>query len=97
MFKIVIHPEAEEELNAAADYYEKCKDGLGVSFLHEIEKAFKRIEENPRSWKIITKDIRRNLINRFPYTIIYRVEDEIIIVLAIAHLHRKPKYWKERI
>ena len=47
MFKTVIHPDANAELNAAADYYESCKDGLGVSFLHEIEKGLNQIQSNP--------------------------------------------------
>jgi plasmid stabilization system protein ParE len=97
MLEIVLHPEAEEELNTAVNYYEECKDGLGLSFLHEVEKGFKNIQDNPSSWGIITKDIRRYLIHRFPYAIIYRLTNGTIVVLAVAHLHRKPKYWKERI
>ncbi|MEW6732710.1 MAG: type II toxin-antitoxin system RelE/ParE family toxin [Acidobacteriota bacterium] len=96
MLKLVIHPEAEEELNAAADYYEKCKDGLGISFLHEIEKGFQQIQDNPLIGNEISTDIRRYLLRRFPYGIMYRVEINTIFILAIAHLHREPGYWKKR-
>jgi plasmid stabilization system protein ParE len=91
------HPDAEQELNDAIDFYESKEFGLGIDFAIEIKKAIERIESYPQSWTILDGEIRRALLNRFPYGILYAVNDSEIIILAIMHLRRNPKYWKNRI
>lgn len=94
--KFSFHPEAEEEFFAAIDYYEDCKIGLGYDFSIEIYSSIDRIKSFPKAWTLLEKDIHRCLINRFPYGIIYTIDDNEIIILAIMHLHREPDYWKHR-
>ena len=65
------HPDAEIELNASVDYYQKCKDGLGAEFAYEVQKTIQRILEFPTAWQTLDAQIRRCLINRFPFGIIY--------------------------
>ena len=95
--KIFFHPKAEEELKEAVLYYEECQKGLGLKFLNEINKSLKRLKLFPFSSQLIEDDIRRCLVNRFPFGIIYFVNDKKIIVLAIMHLKKKPGYWKDRL
>ncbi len=89
---------AEKELEDAFDFYEKQIRGLGSEFIDDILAAFKRIRTNPTAWTPFSKRTHRCLTNRFPYGIIYQIIDEnLILIVAIAHLHRKPGYWKDRI
>ena len=97
MTHVVFLPEAEQEMLEAALYYESKASRLGVDFLSEVERAVKSIAESPNTWPVIQSELRRRLIKRFPFGILYRVESEEIVVIAVAHLRRKPGYWKERI
>jgi plasmid stabilization system protein ParE len=87
---------AQKEIDDAVDWYNKQTDGLGQGFLNEIDRCVRRIVTFPLSGAEIAPSIRRCFRARFPYGIIYGIEEQTIIVLAIAHLHRKPRYWIER-
>ena len=87
---------AEQEMFDAAAHYESRVPGLGDAFLDKIASAVADIAENPERWPIIQSDIRRRLIHRFPYALFYRADTDEIVVLAVAHLHRRPVYWIER-
>lgn len=88
---------AQQELDEAIVWYNLQAPGLGDAFLVEVLKAFRQIERFPQAWHPITEDSRRFRLHRFPYGVIYSLEGEDIIVLAIAHLHRKPDYWQDRL
>lgn len=92
----VLHPEAETEFNQAIEYYEELETGLGYDLAIEIYSTIQRIVAFPKAWPIIDSDIRRSLVNRFPYGILYSVENEVIYIIAIMNLHRNPEYWKLR-
>lgn len=87
---------AELELLDAAQYYEIQARGLGSEFLDKIETAILDIREAPERWPIIRANIRRRLVHRFPYALLYRVEPDAIIILATMHLRRRPDYWVGR-
>lgn len=88
---------AEQELDDAREYYNDQAPNLGDAFVLEIISTLRRIELYPDAWMEIAADIRRCRLNRFPYGIIYSQDNDEILVLAIAHLHRKPDYWIERL
>ena len=90
------HPEAKDELNKDIEYYENCEPGLGYDFSIEVHVAIQNIVNYPTAWPIIGEDIRRCLVNRFPYGIIYSIERGEIFILAVMHLRRHPDYWKNR-
>ena len=91
------HPEAQKELSEAVKYYEDIKTGLGLDFLKEVKMAIKRIKDFPKAWTPFSENTRRCLVNRFPYGVIYQVEDKEIKIIAIMHLSRKPLYYRNRI
>jgi toxin ParE1/3/4 len=93
---IKIHSEASKELFEAAEYYEEQVVGLGDDFIDEIEKVLEVIEQQPSSGTKITNTERRFLVSRFPFGIIYSVEDDFITIFAVMNLRRKPWYWKSR-
>ncbi len=88
---------AQEELDDAVDWYNKQSAGLGQGFLDEIDRCVRRIVTFPLSGAEIEPSIRRCLLARFPYGITYGIDGQTIIVIAIAHLHREPRYWIDRL
>lgn len=88
---------AQYELDDAVEYYNQQKDDLGYEFLSEVVDSLSRIAEYPKAWQQLTDRTRRCLIHRFPYGIIYQNRNDVILVVAISNLHRKPEYWQNRI
>jgi toxin ParE1/3/4 len=96
MPEIIFHPETEFEVRAAYQWYEAQVPGLGDNFLTELESAYQTIIELPSTWPKFHNSFRRFLLSKFPFSVIYRFEDEIIYVVAIMHNSRKPAYWLKR-
>ena len=90
------HPEAEAELVEAVAFYERAEPSLGEEFSLEVRAAMRNVLSYPNAWPALEGGVRRCLVNRFPYGILYSVEPDRIFVLAVMHLHRRPGYWKER-
>ncbi len=88
---------ANQELIDAVEYYEIELPGLGKKLKDEIRKGVQRIIEFPEAWSKRKKDIRHYLLHKFPYKILYSIELDYIYIIAIAHSHRKPDYWIDRI
>ena len=95
MKPVVLAKRAEEEMQAAASYYEERLNGLGNRFLDEVLLTGRRIVEQPEAWPIISGRIRRCLLQRFPYGLLYRLEANRIYLLAVMHLRRNPNYWQK--
>lgn len=88
---------AQAELDEAIAWYANQAPGLGDAFLIETLKTIQLIELFPKAWHPLTKKIRRCRLRRFPYSVIYTQDDSDILILAIAHQHRKPGYWRNRL
>ena len=91
--KILFSKFAKNELDDAVSFYETELAGLGILFKKEIRSSILRIKEHPKAWSIEKGDVRKALLHRFPYKILYSIEKDHIVILAIAHQHRKPNYW----
>lgn len=94
---LILHPEAEAEMIDSARYYERQVPGLGKDFLAAVDAAFDDITVHPDRWRILEEDVRRYLMPRFPFGILYQVRTEHVQVVAVAHLSRHPDYWKDRV
>ncbi len=90
------HRLAERELNEAAQYYDVEEPGLGSSFLQEVERCFQAIEAHPEAGEILRGSIRRRLLRRFPYALLYKIKPSGIRILAVMNLKRRPSYWVGR-
>lgn len=88
---------ARLELEDGVRWYEEQYQGLGYRFSFEIHETVKRIAAFPESYHEIDPKIRRALAKKFPYGIIYTIVGGDIEIVAVAHLHRSPYYWAERI
>ena len=95
--KYVFHPEAEIEFREAVEYYEDCEPGLGYDLALEIHSTIQNILSFPKAWPKLETNIRRCQTRRFPYGIIYAIDENTILILAVMHLHREPDYWKDRL
>jgi len=88
---------AEIELDQAIHWHEAQASGLGNAFLIEVLSAADRIARFPEAWQSLGEGVRRCRLSRFPYGLIYTIDNGDILVLAVAHLHRQPDYWRDRL
>ena len=90
------NPEAAAELEASASWYEERRPGLGAEFADAVLRKVDEIAEAPHRWRAV-RGARRALLSRFPYAIVYReVSEELIEIVAVAHVRRRAGYWADR-
>jgi plasmid stabilization system protein ParE len=95
--KVVFLAPAQHEVDDAVAWCNRQATGLGRELLDELDRAIRRAIAFPLSYPEIEPGIRRCRLARFPYGIIYGLDDQTLVVVAVAHLHRRPRYWIDRI
>jgi len=93
---IELHPSAEAEAREARVRYTAIDPAVGDRFMTALDRALARIAEQPDRWPAYVHETRRMLVRRFPFAIIYRVDAERVLVVAVAHQRRRPGYWRRR-
>lgn len=93
---VVFHPDAVEEARAARQWYLERSQLAADSFLTELDRGIEAVSEAPERWPIFVHGTRRYLLQRFPFQLIYRVKNDQIEIVAVAHGRRRPGYWKVR-
>ncbi len=88
---------AQRDLAEAVDYYERAATGLGLEFLDEVERTINRVLLHPEAWTRVAEHHRRCRLRRFPYALIYTIENDVVIVAAVMNLRRHPDSWKKRV
>ena len=91
------HPEALDEYEDSARFYAGCQSGLELRFIDCVESAFRRVSEAPTRWRPFEEDVRRCLVHVFPYAVLYTIEPDYVLIIAIMHCSREPGYWQNRI
>jgi hypothetical protein len=94
--KISIDVLANKEFNDAIDWYENQSEGLGKRFKKAVINQIKKITKNPNWFLIEADNIYKAYIPKFPYKILFSIDKDMVTIWAIAHMHRKPWYWKSR-
>lgn len=94
-----VEREALDELSEAAEWYEEQREGLGVELVEEIERTLMRVRRLPALFPQIMERplVRRALVKRFPYAVVFIAHEDAIHVLAYAHAKRRPLYWAHRV
>jgi plasmid stabilization system protein ParE len=95
--KALFLPEARHEVIESAQYYESRLPGLGLRFKNEIVRVCVRIVKDPLLWRERKGGYRRVNCPNFPYYVAYLIREETVVIVAVAHGHRLPEYWKARI
>lgn len=88
---------ASIELDDAIEYYNLQTNGLGKIFLDEVLETIELISIYPQIWSSNTKNTRKAVLRKFPFNLIYTIFEEKIYIIAVAHQHREPEYWIDRL
>ena len=97
MRSVEFHPEAQDEFISAAQFYESQTAGLGLDFILTVKRTYERLLEFPATGPPLGRRLRRLLVPKFPYGLLYRVGPERMYIVAVMHLHRRPGYWRSRL
>jgi plasmid stabilization system protein ParE len=95
--RLRVHSHAQEEINEAFDWYFRRSPEAADAFLTEIGASLAQIASHPQLYSTYTKNTRRRVLSGFPYSVIFQLKDDIILVVAVAHAKRRPGYWRKRI
>jgi plasmid stabilization system protein ParE len=88
---------ALEDLEEATRFYFHEDPNVELRFAECIDNAIEQVASRPNSWPTTAGDIRRYVVEVFPYSLIYSIEVDHVLILAVAHQSRDPEYWKDRI
>jgi toxin ParE1/3/4 len=94
--KLEFHPEAEQEFLEAISYYEAEVPGLGERFEAEMQRASALLLEYPEIGPLADAELRKLVLHRFPYYVLYALSAETVRIVAVAHEKRRPGYWLGR-
>ena len=95
---LIFTEKAEEDLDDAYHWYEEQEPGLGKEVIRCIDAQIANIKRHPLHYPVFqNENVRRALVNRFPFSIYFEIEEELITIFAILHQRRNPDYWKSRI
>lgn len=84
-------------MTEASLFYEAELSGLGLEFLDDVQRVVDALREYPKFGQAVGRGLRRALLRRFPFSLIYSEQPDAILVVAVAHQKRRPGYWRERI
>lgn len=90
-------PEAKAEFDASADWYDAQRTGLGIDFVARVRDALDRIAANPQVYGTVYRSVRKALVKKFPFVILYQEEDGEVLVISVFHTSRDPSVWKLRV
>jgi len=88
---------ALDDLEEASTFYFQQDPDLEVRFASCIDNALERVIERPEAWPILEEDVRRYVVEVFPYSLLYSIERDHVLILAVAHQSRDPEYWRDRL
>ena len=88
---------AEEEMSEAAEFYEAAYVGLGRDYLEDVQQVIDTLRTHPEIGTPVGGELRRMLLRRFPFSLIYSVEVDAILIVSVAHHRQRPGYWKSRL
>jgi len=95
---LILTEKAQEDLDNAFQWYEEQDLGLGKEFIRCVDAKIANLNRHPLHHPVVQNDrVHRTLVNRFPFSIYFVNEEELITIFAILHQRRSPEFWKSRI
>ena len=95
-YRLVIEPDAEDDVRAAFEWYERERIGLGLQFLTELTATYDRVLAGPLGYQILRSRTRHALLRRFPYAVYFSVIGDVVVVTTVLHSGRDPSIWQHR-
>jgi hypothetical protein len=95
-YRLAIRSDAVDEIANASAWYDEHGPGLGAEFLRAVDVAIEAVRRKPFQHPVVVRDLRRALLRRFPYSIIFAVSDDEVAVVALAHWRQNPRRWRTR-
>lgn len=95
-YRVELDPAAIAEAREAFHWYDDRNSDASSAFQRELDEAIELVSQSPTRWPVLKGLLRRRLFRSFPYALIYSVTDDLIQIIAIAHQHRRPGYWRKR-
>ena len=89
--------EAAAEIEDDRSWYRKRSETAEAGFLRELDHAIQQVVDAPLQWPLYLAGMRRYVFPRYPYSLIYFVEQHVIRVVAVAHDKKRPGYWRKRL
>ncbi len=93
----MFHPEAAVEFEEAVQFYRPRGRTLGDRYAREVRATIARIVGTPNRWRILEEDVRLCRLRVFPYVVLYTIEPDYILIVAVMHGKRRPGYWRHRL
>lgn len=93
-YSIVLHPDAESEIDDAAEWYRKDNEQAAIAFLEAVDRAIERISQNPLQFPIRSAPLRHAIVTGFPYFLLFRLEAPGVLVTTCVHFSRDPRHWR---
>ncbi len=90
LFRLIVKEEAAAEISDAFDYYEEQQFGLGEYFLGTLYSRFETLLTNPLTNPKIHDEYRQAVVSKFPFVIIYEIENDAVVVYSVFHTSRHP-------
>jgi plasmid stabilization system protein ParE len=90
------HPAAQQDADEAAAWYAERSLRAAVRFLDELDRLIDLIAASPARFQVLDADLRRAIFRRFPFYVVFRADDVNVVVLAVAHGKRRPRFWRDR-
>ncbi len=88
---------ALDDLEEATRFYFQQDPSLELRFAECIDRAIEQVVNRPNSWPVTESEVRRLVVEIFPYSLIYSIQTDHVLILAVAHHSRHPDYWKDRV
>jgi len=95
--RVLFRPQVVPDLAEAADWYRNSRSGLETEFLRDFQETWSTVERNPLQYQIVEREMRRAMLRRFPYSVMYVLSDDALLIVGCLHARRNPARWRERL
>ncbi len=96
-YQLKFTDEAKQDIKRASIWYNNKRKKLGIEFLSNVEFILPTLQQNPFQFAVVYRNVRKAKVERFPYTILYVMKGDLIIIFAVFHASRNPNIWKTRL
>jgi toxin ParE1/3/4 len=94
---LIVRAKAESDIESAYRWYEEQRPGLGADFIRSVDVALASVQRDPELYQLVYRNARRVVLQSFPYSVFYIIQDDAVEVVACMHFRRNPRRWQARV